>query len=220
MGIFKNYYLAASSLLLAFSATQVAAGPVGVLALLESKPLNLERSVGEHGCIVRRQGAVLARQGNMELPEAGSFALLSCEEGFLQHPENVSGVFGGVLPAVMLEGALTDFEIPAGMSAPQDRQYLIKLSYYNNADLAGRSSDLEELQTLIQPLADPYRNEGFLEVHRASGMRTPDEAVVLYYDSPAAGDRFRENNQAVLEKVGAFNKQHLVSFVYLIAKAE
>lgn len=219
MNFFKTKTWAAFGLLLAATSTKAHADPVGVFALLERAPDNIEQSAAAHECQIRRHGPVLARQGNMDLPEAGSFVLMSCEEGLLQSPGKVGNVFGDMSPIVTLEGALTDYDVPAGASAPQDREYLIKLAYYNNSDLEGRSSDLNALQEMVKPLADPYYNETFLEVHRAAGMRTPDEAVMIYYDSPEAGNRFRENNQAVLERVGAFNMKHLVSFIYLVARA-
>jgi len=50
-------------------------------------------------------------------------------------------------------------------------------------------------------------------------MTTPDEVVVLYYDDPKSGDRFRKNNGDILEKIGAFNKSHLVDFAYFTASS-
>ena len=51
------------------------------------------------------------------------------------------------------------------------------------------------------------------------GMTTPDEVVVLYYDDSKSGDRFRKNNGDILEKIGAFNKSHLVEFAYFSASS-
>lgn len=220
MSVLRKQFLAPLVFALGIGSSAANAEPVGIFALLEDNPPNLSLSAAAQGCSVAHQGGVLARQGNLDLPEVAGFALLSCDDRLLDDPKRVEAAFGGQSPLVTLEGGLTSFDIPSGVPDPQNREYIIKLSYYNNADLVGRTADLEELQQLVRPLPDPYRNEKFLEVHRASGMRTPDEVVVIYYESPAAGDRFRESNQAVLEKVGAFNKKHLVSFVYLIANAD
>ncbi|MGH7859435.1 MAG: hypothetical protein ACREQY_19085 [Candidatus Binatia bacterium] len=50
-------------------------------------------------------------------------------------------------------------------------------------------------------------------------MMTPDEVAVLYYDDPERADRFCKNNGDILEKIGAFNKSHLVDFAYFSASS-
>ena len=216
---FASRLLAISGLLLAVAGTPSFAASTGVVALFNGEKTYLAAMASSHDCDIKRQGVLLARQGNLELPELDRFAVLSCPRSPLKHSE------GGVVLAadspetILLEGDLQAFETGSDTRAEQ-REYLLKLSYYTNSDLVGRARDLAALADAIAPLSDPYRTESFLEVHRAAGLPTPDEVVTLFYDSPEAGNRFREANQEILEQVGAFNKAHLVSFVYLIAKAD
>ncbi|WP_157738902.1 hypothetical protein [Labrenzia sp. VG12] len=213
------YRIVAAGGLLFAANVQAMAEPIGVVALYKGDKSALSAMTSSHDCSIRRGGTVLARQGNLDLPELDRFAVLSCAESPLKSTALGTFLPDTAQPFLLLEGDLQEFDAAGGSQADQ-REYLLKLSYYTNSDPVGRSKDLAALADWVAPLEDPYRTESFLEVHRASGLRTPDEVVTLFYDSPEAGNRFREANQAVLEKVGAFNKAHLVSFVYLVAKAD
>ena len=192
---------------------------VGVVALFKGDDSSLTEVITAHECVVKRKGAVVARQGPLELPDLDRFAVLSCSTSPLDQPGGALATFAEDPSSVLLEGDLTEFETSEKSTARQ-REYLLKLSYFSNSDPAARARDLKALAETVAPLPDRYQNETYLEVHRALGMRTPDEVATLFYDSPEAGNRFRNAHQAILEKVGAFNKAHLVSFVYLIARAD
>ncbi len=212
-------FVAAGGLLFAAANAQAMAETVGVVALYKGDKSALNAMTAGHDCSIRRAGKVLARQGNLDLPQLDRFAVLSCAESPLKSTALETILPDTAQPFLLLEGDLQEFDVAGGSQADQ-REYLLKLSYYTNSDPVGRSKDLATLAEIVAPLDDPYRTESFLEVHRALGLRTPDEVVTLFYDSPEAGNRFRAANRAVLEKVGAFNKAHLLSFVYLVAKAD
>lgn len=192
-----------------------AAEDVGILALYGQDEVDAIEVLQEDGCRIQRKGALLARLGNLDLREVDAYALLRCDQSVLREPARALKDAGR---AILLEGSFHEVE-EAGQNG-EGREYLIKVSVFNNADPVGRSEDLKMLQASVAPLPDKYRVESSLDVARASGIGTPDEVTVLYYDSPASGNRFRENNPAVLEAVGRFNKTHLVSWVYLVATGE
>eukprot|EP00903_Cladosiphon_okamuranus_P002060 g2058.t1 len=181
------------------TSTPVSADPVGVVALFKGSKDVLSRLANRHDCSIRREGRVLGRQGNLDLPDLDRFAVLTCAASALKSPLDAGFLSGENQPFLLLEGDLREFEVPAATQANQ-REYLIKLSYYTNSDLSGRAEDLKALAEAVAPLDDPYKTESFLEVHRASGLRTPDEVVTIFYDSPEAGNRFRAANQAILEQ--------------------
>lgn len=177
---------------------------------------------GSLGCTVRREGTIAAKQGNMRIDVPNRFVLMACEAPLLRDPEAPEALAGLVKSAALqaaFEGQLMDLDTSAGEENVSQRQYILKLGNYNNQDPTSRAVEAAAIGKMVENLPDRYTAEASVEVHRAYGMRTPDEVVVLSYQTPAAGDRFRDNNQSVLEAVGAFNKKHLESFVYLVGKA-
>ena len=67
---------------------------------------------------------------------------------------------------------------------------------------------------------DTWQDEAFIHGAREIGMEMPDEVVVLHYDDPVQGQRFHDANPDVLQEIGAFNRDHLVTFTYVAAVAE
>ena len=65
---------------------------------------------------------------------------------------------------------------------------------------------------------DKWKTETFVGVNRALGMATPDEVVVLYYDSKKHAERFRKNSSDIIDLVNDFNDAHVEDFVYYEAK--
>ena len=51
-------------------------------------------------------------------------------------------------------------------------------------------------------------------------MAIPDEVVVIHYDTPQQGEAFRRRNPDILQRIGAFNRRHLLEFVYISATDE
>ena len=212
MTLLKRLLVSAALTLGASVSAVSAAEDVGILALYDRNEADAIEVLQEDGCRIQRKGALLARLGNLDLPEVDAYALLRCDRSVLREPARTLKDAGR---AILLEGSFHQVE-EAGQSGA-DREYLIKVSVFNNTDPVGRSKDLKALQASVAPLPDKYRVESSLDITWASGISTPDEVTVLYYESPASGNRFRENNPAVLEAVGRFNKTHLVSWVYLVA---
>ena len=180
----------------------------------------LGERVSAQGCAVARAGKVVGANGDIGLDAPGRFVYLTCERPVLTKAAK-RGMFAQTMgkPVALMEGVIVAAEA-GNVSVPaSSRAYLLKVSYYNNARPDARDADLAAIGEVTAPLDDRYVNEIAVEVHRAIGLPTPDEFVLIHYDSPAHGDRFRENNQDVLEKVGAFNKAHLTKFVYYPAAA-
>lgn len=198
--------------------TATAGESVGVLALHDRDRADVVQAFEEEGCEVSRQGALVARQGNLEVPQGRSFGVFLCDTSVLGDPDRAGRLLARTGAGLLLEGAFEAFE-EAGPRA-SDRQYLIKVSVYNNIDPVARQRDLGILQEKVIPLPDRYSIESAITVDRAFGLRTPDEVSVISYETPAAGERFREQNPGILEAVGRFNKTHLVSWVYLVATAD
>lgn len=175
-----------------------------------------EMSLTEHGCVVAREGHVGGGQGDIGIEMPNRMLHLTCEGPILDMQEgratfnhlNGSGTLLALIEGRYVGAVLQDQEAAAG------RAYLLKLSRYSNSDPDARDRDLAVLGAQVSTVADAYRNEAVIEIHRAVGMPTPDEAVLLYYATPEAGDRFRTNNQDLLEQVGQFNRAHLTAFAY------
>ena len=213
----KSTLLAFTAVLLA--ALPASADPHGVFVLYEGNAAANSRPVARTGATFSVRGRSWRGRVIWICPTA--IALLCCAVRTLGHV----GKMSSRLRPPSIRGSRWKADYPFLKSwlkvMPwRGRQYILKISHYNNQDPAGRNADLEHLGKVVEPVADKYHNEMFLEVHRASGMQTPDEVVAIYYDTPEAGDRFREKNQAILEKIGAFNKKHLKSFTYLVAQPD
>ena len=195
--------------------------PVGVLALYnveEPTSVNFDdKSASGLGCTVRREGVIVAASGKIAIAAPNYFVQLICDSSILAdaHSRSVANrLIEGTKPHALLEGTELDLPTLPNSSKLQERNYFIKVSHFNNRDVSGREADLAELQNHTRSVPDNYTIETSIEVHRASGTPTPDEVVIMFYDSPAHGDRFRQNNATVLKKVGAFNAAHLKDNIY------
>ncbi len=198
-------------------------GVVGLYEVGEQAAATLdEQKILSLGCQVRHKGVIAAEDGDIDIDTPNRFIFLACDGSILADPVkrgllNKLGLKGN--PLAILEGELTDMPTPPATGAVADRQYILKVSHYNNKDTDGRERDLGQLGQAAQSLPDTYITESFIGVNRALGMQTPDEVVVLYYDNPAQGGRFRKNNPDILEKVGDFNDSHLDDYIYYVGKA-
>ncbi len=219
----------ASALLLAVvsAATPALGGEIGLLGLYQVNDAGryaealkeLERSLGDRGCAVRREGEIATMDGSLDVAKPNRFLLLECPGSLLKGSAG-RVVFEPLQAAtshlMLAEGELDRFGSgfsPTGVG----REYIIKVSHYNNRDPEQRDRELTAIQQQVAARPNRYRTEAIVTPSRAMGMTTPDEVVVLYYDDPQSGDRFRTDNRDILEKIGVFNKSHLVDFAYFSA---
>lgn len=220
-----------SALLLAVAsaATPALADAVGLLGLCQVKDMGryaealkaLEKGLGDRGCAVRREGEIAAMDGSLDVAKPDRFLLLECTGSLLKG--GATRALFEPLQAVTNHLMLAEGELDLfgrGFSASGvGREYIIKVSHYTNRDPNQRDRDLAAIQEEVARRPNRYRTEAIITPSRARGMTTPDEVVVLYYDSPKDGDQFRQHNGDILEKIGAFNKSHLVGFTYFTASS-
>jgi len=198
------------------------AAQTGVVGLYKNGVTLNEATVNAVGCSVRRQGIIMAQQGKTKLDQPDQFVVLACDQPVLEQSERrstIEGLFDGGTIIALFEGALAEFETPDDRSAVPERQYVLKLGYYNNLDVSGREADLQALDRKVVDRDGRWTTEAVLNVHNALGVSTPDEVVVLYYNSSDIADRFRDENQDILVDVGTFNAAHLTGFTYLVGAA-
>ena len=209
--------LASTALALLLSLPPATADTAESTALIALLPVGAEvpqAAAAEIGCTALRSGTITKAQGPMKVGDPGGFALLACDRPIL-HDAGRRDRFG---PAVALfEG---DFaHLADAWEDPAGRQYILKLSRYNNADIGGREGDLAAIGKQAKDREDHWVTEAFVNVDDAVGLPTPDEVVVLYYQSADKAEAFRSGNKDILAAVGAFNRAHLTDFVYLTGTA-
>lgn len=218
----KNALIASAAL--ALSASAALAEQVGVVGLFSGDFELNDQAVTGLGCAVQREGSIIAAQGKLEydLTQPDKFVILDCDESVLGRPDRrqvASALFLKGAAIAVFEGALINFPIDDHNSDVAKRQYVLKLGYYNNADVDARAQDLAALNMKAERLDGHWINEAFLQVHAADGIQTPDEVVVIHYENAEAADQFRAANAAILKDVSAFNDAHLTSFTYLVGSA-
>jgi len=219
MTILKSAFLASTFVL---SANAAMAAGTGVIGLYQNGTEISETALEALGCTLQRQGIVAAQQGKINLNQPDQFVVLACDLPVLAQSEYrsaIANLFDEGTAVALFEGALTEFGSPAGQSVVSEREYILKIGFYNNLDVDGREADLLELQNKTKSRKSRYKTETFLQVHNAVGISTPDEVVVLYYDNPEEANQFRGNNKDILNDIGAFNAAHLTGFTYLIGAA-
>lgn len=236
----KNIVLATMSgfgLVLAISGGAFAYEPIGVLGLYKVETPGLlglykvetpeavqfdEGKINSLGCQLKREGMIKAAQGSIGIDQPNRFLLLTCDGSILtdigKHAM-FNALAGNERATVILEGPIINPSKNNGNGKIEDREYILKISHYNNKNIDSRSMSLENLNDYTSTLAGKYIIESFIGVTHASGMQTPDEVVVIYYDSPEQGERFRKNNGDVIGMIGEFNAEHLREFVYFVGKA-
>jgi hypothetical protein len=220
----------ALSCVLLTQATQ--AQSVAVFGLLESKSetsqnnsiKQLEKQARPLGCALRREGKIIKAQGNYDVPDINGFFLLECETSFLESNLSshvIEGLKDSTENLMLVEGPVSQFGSFGLAKSGNNNSYIFKLSDYNNISIEQRNRDLMKLGSLVKTRKDRYKTEAFIRVTDAYGMQRPDEVVVIYYDSPEAGERFRANdkNADIMALLGKFNKEHLTQASYLIAQS-
>ena len=194
---------------------------IGVVGLYQNGASLNEAAATNLGCAVQRSGAIVAMQGKLSSPltQPDQFIVLACDQSVMANPERraaIAAISDGGEPIALFEGALTDFEVLASAQDASERQYILKLGYYNNANIDARNAGLLALDTKAAQRAGVWATESFLQVHSAAGIATPDEVVILYYDTAEIAGNFRDANADILEDISAFNDAHLTGFAYLI----
>lgn len=204
-----------------FLAGAASAQQIGVVGLYQNGTDFSQAALSDLGCNVQRSGAIVAMQGKLARPltQPDQFVVLTCQQSIMGDAErraSVGSLSNGGEIIALFEGALSDLEGLAPAQEAYARQYVLKLGYYNNADIDARDADLAALDAKASERDGVWSTESFLQVHSASGVATPDEVVVLYYDSAEVAGSFRDDNQDILEDITAFNTEHLDGFSYLI----
>ena len=187
-----------------------------IVALFSGPNSLTEQTVSDLGCSIYRSGPIFAQQGSIKVEEPSSYTVLTCEMPVLANPSIRAQLTETV---AVFEGDLSLFPAASDTSGMTDRQYILKLGYYNNNDINQRDDDLVALGAIADQRDGHWITEAFLNVDDAMGMATPDEVVIIYYDTVDQATAFRDNNQDILEQVGAFNRAHLTGFSYLVGKA-
>lgn len=216
--------------LMAVSAAAESSPNIGVLGVYEVEDSqtyqaakdNLKRRLEGRGCQIHLEGAVLGEDGDVDLTEPNRFLYLECEQTVLGSKERqklFQPLKSVITDLAVFEGPIHRPENGKSVSKITDRSYIVKVSYYNNQDPLGRDNDLKEIEKNLEGLENIYRSEAEIAVTEAYGAKTPDEAVLIYYDTPEQGEKFRSSNKKILKMIGAFNEKHLESYIYYIAKA-
>lgn len=208
------------------STASAQAQPVGILSLYNAQdPQSLsidDTKLAALDCTLQRAGIIGAAQGDIGLDQPNQFVLLSCQRSLLATPmtrQKLTAINTSGAPLATLEGDMVNFPDAKRNSAITARQYILKISHYNNADVDARDAELASLTQEAETMADTYVTEAFVGVTHAIGLPTPDEVVVLFYDDPDTGDRFRKSNSGFLGKVGVFNETHLIDTIYYVGQA-
>jgi len=217
----KNVNMIAAITAATLFAGAVSAQQVGVVGLYQNGTALNVAALSDFGCTIQRSGAIVAMQGKLSVPltQPDQFVVLSCEQSIMvdsQRRAAIASLSIGGETIALFEGELTNFEEPASAQDAADRQYILKLGYYNNTDIDARNAGLMALDAKASGRDGVWTTESYLQVHSASGVATPDEVVILYYDSAKIASDFRDDNQDILEDVTAFNSAHLNGFSYLI----
>lgn len=189
----------------------------------------LEDDMESQYCNVRRAGKIVSQAGGifrlisrLNVGTPNRFLFLTCRDPHLRAVETralLQELDRGAERVALLEGEATIFP-EAHPSQPQGRDYILKVSHYNNDDPDGRDRDLASLGAATSSRPDTYKIEAFIAVSHAVGMETPDEVFILFYDTPEQGNRFRKNNPEILAAIDTFNERHLSDFVYYSAVAD
>jgi hypothetical protein len=177
--------------------------------------------VDELGCDIQLTGKIVAQDGDVGLPKPDAFVVLACPKPALgPSGAALDQLVKGAKRIALFEGGLVAVEPHEAGKRLGDRQYILKISYFNNIDPSARLRNLTEIGALVAKRQDQYNREGAIEVSNALGARRPDEVDILYYDDASAGDRFRTDNPDIMGLIGQFNSRHVESFIYYVGIAQ
>lgn len=183
----------------------------------------LEKEFAKRSCVVSLEGPVMAEQGDIDVRRPNRYIHLSCRRPLLRDRAGRAVALklrSAAANLIALEGPLTLQEGAQVTSPRLARSYIFKVSHFNNKDVNRRQDDLSALNRIAEKLPGRYRTQSEIAVTDAIGMGRPDEVVILFYDSPAQGKRFRKANPKLLKRIGAFNKRHLTKLIYYISSTD
>jgi len=183
---------------------------------------NLEQQVSDQGCTLRREGNILANDGDYEIEPVNHFFFLECEQRLLSKPSSQSWIDElneGTGNLVLFEGSFINLDSSSISLPGEKRSYILKLSDYNNTNPSKREADLARLDEMVKTRQHKYSSEAYLNISAAYGMERPDEAVFIFYPSMEDGEKFRndKNNADIMAGIEAFNRDHLSQFSYFVA---
>jgi len=184
--------------------------------------LDLQNSSGDMKCDVIRHGGIMQENGDLDIEKPNRFVVMSCETEMLDNNDGrdfFTAIRSASDDSYLIEGDMQNFAEDNSTASIQSRAYILKVSHYNNVSPGRRDQDLEAIRKNTLSIPERYRREVFIQPHRAIGMSTPDEVAVLFYEDPAQGKHFRDNNPAILKQVGDFNDNHLEDYIYYFAQA-
>ncbi|MEH6347414.1 MAG: hypothetical protein V7785_20120 [Bermanella sp.] len=219
--------LSISTMALLLLSNTASAQTTGVMGLFQSSNSGLPSTISKleimaktQGCALRREGKILGAQGNYDLKDVNGFFFLECESALLQKEGSealITSLEQTTENLMLVEGPVSQFGEFSLSKSGVNKSYIIKLSDYNNSSPQHRERDVKALGKIAQTRAHHYKTEAFVRITNAHGMARPDEAVVIYYDTPKDGPLFRKNNEDLMEKIGQFNQDHLTQFSYIAA---
>ncbi len=218
-----------SLIFLPMSAMSVSAANYGILGLYKNvdnqnqkfNKSNLKQILVSRNCRIARTGLVVAEDGDIDLPAPDRFMFIACDAA---PPDDLTDISllnvlkSNTTNLTLFEGP---FKVPyAQVPTLEDanRSYILKVSNYNNKNPHQRQQDLAKLDKKVTNLPDKYVTEAHIKVTSAYGSKTPDEAVILYYNTAQHGEKFRKGNPKILKQIGAFNDNHLVDYIYYIGQ--
>lgn len=173
------------------------------------------------GCDIQLTGKIVAQDGDVGLPKPDAFVVLACSKPVLgPSGAGLDQLVKGAKRIALFEGGLVAAGPHEAGKKLGDRQYIVKISYFNNIDPGARQRDLAEIGARVAKRQDQYNREGAIEVSNALGARRPDEVDILYYHDAKAGDRFRSGNPDIMGLIGQFNSRHVESFIYYVGMAQ
>lgn len=169
----------------------------GLYEAAASAALKVDRTVAEKlGCDGSDRGA----GWRCRAAEAGCVCHAACSTPVLGPSGAVlDQLVKGAKRIAFFEGGLSAAASAGAAKTLTDRQYIVKVSIFNNADPKARARDLVEVNGLVAKRPDPFNLEANIDVIGALGARRPDEVSVMYYDDAKAGDRFRTGNPDIMQ---------------------
>lgn len=233
-GATKFAYLAAFAFLAGLAASGAGAKETGSFGLFVMYKVGdmpkyrrllaeLEEDLGNRGCSVSIEGPIKGGQGDIQVQPPNRFIQIRCKRPLLRDRSGravVLKIRRAAANLIALEGPLTLRSVGQSASSRQARSYIFKVSHYNNLEPNHRDSEPPAINRLAASRPDSWREVGAIAVTHAIGMRRPDEVVILFYDGQEQAKRFRKNNPDILKRIGAFNKRHLINFIYYFASSD
>lgn len=165
----------------------------------------------KRGCKLFFSGKVAGIRGALDVKDPGNMALLGCRKPSVARKIDDLSVSMPELQIII--GQFDGGQFDQKSSA--EKHYTVKFSRFNNNDVSRRKQDLLALNSEAKSISNGWRQAGILIPDAAYGMAKPDAIDFIYYENPADAQNFRSDNPTVVQKVGKFNSDHVLDFVYV-----